>query len=143
VAENYLARAFPTSAVTYQEACTWYGALAFAKLSADASLDTRLITRFDPILTPAGAALIPPRDHVDDRVFGIVPLEIFIHNADQRYLTMGKNLADLQWANTTADGITTEARYWVDDMWMITSLQAQAFRATNMAVYLDRAAKTM
>jgi rhamnogalacturonyl hydrolase YesR len=143
VAENYLARALPTSAIGYQEACTWYGALAFAKLSADQALDGRLITRFDPILTPAGAALIPPRDHVDDRVFGIVPLEIFIQNADQRYLAIGKDLADKQWANTTADGITTEARYWVDDMWMITSLQAQAFRATADPKYLDRAALTM
>jgi len=44
---------------------------------------------------------------------------------------------------TTADGITTEARYWIDDMFMITALQVQAFRATGETKYLDRAALTM
>jgi rhamnogalacturonyl hydrolase YesR len=149
VAKNYLARPLPSGAITYSEACTWYGALAFATLAGatspktDASLDDQLIARFAPILQPAGGALVPARDHVDDRVFGIVPLEIYIHNRDRRYLAMGQGLADLQWASTTPDGIATEARYWVDDMWMITALQAQAFRATAMTVYLDRAAKTM
>jgi rhamnogalacturonyl hydrolase YesR len=143
VVKNYLARPLPTGAVHYAEACTWYGALAFTKLAANAGVDDQLIARFAPILQPAGGALIPARDHVDDRVFGIVPLEIYIHNHDQRYLAMGQGLADLQWAKTTPDGIATEARYWVDDMWMITALQAQAFRATAMTVYLDRAATTM
>jgi len=143
VARNYLARAFPTSAVHYKEACAWYGALAFARVARDTALDTDLVRRFDPLLTAAGAALVPERAHVDDRVFGIVPLEIYVHGGDQRYLAMGKGLADMQWAGATPDGISSEARYWVDDMWMITALQAQAFRATNDAVYLDRAARTM
>ena len=43
---------------------------------------------------------------------------------------MGRDLADRQWAMTSSDGITTEARYWIDDMFMITALQVQAFRAT-------------
>jgi unsaturated rhamnogalacturonyl hydrolase len=142
VVENYLARAV-TSPVRYEEACTWYGSLTFSLLAGDQALDARVIRRFDPILTPAGAAYIGQRDHVDDRVFGIVPLEIYIQNMDARYLTIGQDRADLQWARTTADGITTEARYWVDDMYMITALQAQAFRATGDTKYLDRAATTM
>jgi rhamnogalacturonyl hydrolase YesR len=52
-------------------------------------------------------------------------------------------MADAQWQNPTADGITAEARYWIDDMFMITALQVQAFRATGDAMYLDRAAITM
>jgi rhamnogalacturonyl hydrolase YesR len=143
VAEAYLARPLPASAMHYAEACTWYGALAFARLAGDQSLDHRLVARFEPILTPAAAAIVPARDHVDDRVFGIVPLEIYLHDRDPRALAMGKRLADLQWAGTTADSIASEARYWVDDMWMITALQAQAFRATKDAAYLDRAALAM
>jgi rhamnogalacturonyl hydrolase YesR len=143
VAQNYLARPLGTAALHYAEACTWYGCLTAARLMSAQDLDTQLVSRFDPILTPAGASLIPPRAHVDDRVFGIVPLEIDIHNGDSRYLAIGKDLADKQWLTTTPDGIATEARYWVDDMYMITSLQVQAFRATGHAEYLDRAALTM
>jgi len=129
----------------YAEACTWYGALTTAKLSGDAALEKGLIARFAPILTPAGAAVIPARAHVDDRVFGIVPLEIALHGHDGAlpYLLLGKELADKQWATTTADGLTTEARTWVDDMYMITALQVQTFRATGDARYLDRAAQAM
>jgi len=151
---NYLARPLPTGEMHYAEASTWYGALTTAELIGDAALTKRLIKRFDPILPilpiadagPAPGArspIIPSRAHVDDRVFGIVPLEIYIESKDARYLTIGKDLADRQWATTTPDGITTEARYWVDDMWMITSLQAEAFRATGDAKYRDRAARAM
>ena len=59
------------------------------------------------------------------------------------YLLLGKELADKQWATTTPDGLTTEARFWVDDMYMITALQVQTFRATGDARYLDRAAQAM
>jgi len=58
-------------------------------------------------------------------------------------LELGKSLADKQWEKTTADGITTEARYWIDDMYMIPAVQVQAYRATGNTEYLDRAALTM
>jgi unsaturated rhamnogalacturonyl hydrolase len=147
VARNYLARPLALGTpMHYAEACTWYGALTTAKLLGDAALEASLVARFAPILTPAGAAVIPPRAHVDDRVFGIVPLEIAIHAGPGKsldYLPLGKGLADKQWATTTPDGLTAEARYWVDDMYMITALQVQAFRATGNARYLDRAAQAM
>jgi unsaturated rhamnogalacturonyl hydrolase len=143
VVRNYLGRPLALgSPMHYAEAGTWYGALTTAKLIGDASLETALVARFSPILTPAGASVLPLRAHVDDRVFGIVPLEIAMHVQDKplEYLFLGKELADKQWATTTPDGITTEARYWVDDMYMITALQVQTFRATGDVRYLDRAA---
>jgi unsaturated rhamnogalacturonyl hydrolase len=147
VAENFVARplGYETNSkveVHYAEACTWYGALAVAQLTRDAALKASLIKKFEPLLTTATNA-IPSRQHVDDRVFGIVPLEIYMQTRDPRCLTLGKRLANAQWQTTTADGITTEARYWIDDMFMITALQVQAFRATGGAKYLDRAALTM
>jgi rhamnogalacturonyl hydrolase YesR len=126
----------------YAEACTWYGAMTTAELLRDDALEEALIARFLPILTASGASIIPLRAHVDDRVFGIVPLEIAMHGGARglETLFLGKEMADKQWVTTTPDGLTTEARFWVDDMYMITALQVQSFRATKDSRYLDRAA---
>jgi rhamnogalacturonyl hydrolase YesR len=149
VAENFVARKFgfetdpKRQSVIYPEVCAWYGSLTVADLLHDKDLKTRLIGKFDYLLTPEGSKRISGEPHVDYRVFGTVPLEIFILNHDRRYLDLGKDLADKQWEKTTDDGITTEARYWIDDMFMITAVQVQAYRATGDAKYLDRAAATM
>jgi len=133
--------------IVYQEVCTWYGALTFAQLSGDKDLSAKLIQRFDPLMTPAGAGLIGKDRHVDFTVFGTVPLEIYLqtqtHIKDPKYLDLGKSFADRQWENPTPDGLTSETRFWIDDMYMITTVQVQAFRATGDAKYLDRAALEM
>jgi rhamnogalacturonyl hydrolase YesR len=72
-----------------------------------------------------------------------VPLEIYLQTRDARYLELGKGLADKQWETTTPDGITSEARYWIDDMFMITAVQVQAYRATGDRKYVDRTATAM
>jgi unsaturated rhamnogalacturonyl hydrolase len=149
VAENFVARKFNFETnprhpyVIYPEACTWYGALTLAEQIEDPDLMLRLIKKFDPLLTPEGSKRISPNAHVDFRVFGIVPLEIYMQTKDKRYLEIGLALADKQWENPTEDGITREARYWIDDMFMITAVQVQAYRATNDAKYIDRAALAM
>ena len=99
--------------------------------------------KFDPLFTPEGAKHISPNAHVDFRVFGTVPLEIYMQTKDPRFLDLGRSFADKQWETTTPDGITTEARYWIDDMFMITAVQIQAYRATGDRKYLDRTAKAM
>jgi len=133
--------------IVYQEVCTWYGALTFAQLSGDKGLSTKLIQRFDPLMTPAGAGLIGQDRHVDFSVFGAVPLEIYLQTQtrtkDQKYLDLGKSFADRQWEDPTPDGLTRETRFWIDDMYMITTVQVQAFRATGDSKYLDRAALEM
>ncbi len=145
VAANFAARPFerPKAYIIYPEVCTWYGALTVASLTRDAALQERLVRKFDPLLTPDGAKNISPNAHVDYRVFGAVPLEIYLQTRDPRFLELGKGFADRQWEATTPDGITTEARYWIDDMYMITAVQVQAFRATGDQVYVDRAARAM
>lgn len=40
-------------------------------------------------------------------------------------------------------GYTWQTRFWLDDMFMITTLQAQAYRTTQNPVYIDRAAREM
>lgn len=148
VAENFLTRKYryetvPEKAalgVIYPEVITWYGALTLAQLTKDQALADQLVKKFEPFLSEPGSKHINPSAHVDYRVFGALPLEIFLQNKDPRCKELGLRLADAQWEKTTPDGITAEARYWIDDMYMIPLLQAQAFRATGDAKYLDRAA---
>ena len=132
----------PPSFITYPESVAWYGALTFAQVSNDQDLTTKLIRRFDPLLA-ADAKLVPEPKHVDLTVFGIVPLQIYIETKEQKYLDLGKSIADKQWENPQPDGLTSQTRYWIDDMYMITMVQLQAFRATGDKKYLDRAAQEM
>jgi unsaturated rhamnogalacturonyl hydrolase len=150
VAERYVAspygnfgRTIPPRSITYPETCTWYGALTFASLSGDKDLTARLVRRFEPLMTKEQSSLVPRADHVDHSVFGIVPLQLYIENRDDRYLSMGKAIADTQWMKPRADWLTPQTRMWIDDMYMITSLQTQAYRATRDGTYLERAALEM
>src|SRR6267154_1903013 len=145
VAEHFVTSAHqygPT--IHYSEVATWYGALTFASLTHDDALRTELIHKFEP-LTPGGAeaARIPVRHHVDDSIFGVVPLEIAIQTKDPKFLAMGKAWADRQWENPQPDGLSAETRYWIDDMYMLTILQLEAYRATGDKKYLDRDAVEM
>lgn len=148
LAENWVKRDFEFQSgkrpfLIYPEVCTWYGALNIAKSTKDKDLKTRLTQKFDRFLTADGAKNISPAAHVDYRVIGIVPLEIYLQTKAQRYLEFGQALADKQWDKTTPDGITAEARYWIDDMYMIMAIQMQAYRATGDKKYLERSAATM
>jgi len=154
VAENWAARTFEFEQmvtqggvqkprrqfVIYPEICAWYGSLTVARLTKDKDLTARLVRKFERFLTPEGDAHVSRQAHVDYSVFGTVPLELYIQTKERRYLDFGRGFADRQWDKPTPDGITSEARYWVDDMYMINVVQSQAFRATGDIKYLDRAA---
>jgi rhamnogalacturonyl hydrolase YesR len=128
----------------YAEDSTWMTALQFAGLTKDEELEASLIKHFDPVLTsPGQTAFASIQRHVDHNIFGIVPLEIYMQTKDKKYLAFGQRLADFQWAKTNNDNTTDETRFWIDDMYMITMLQVQAFRATGAEVYLDRATQEM
>ncbi|HWA95418.1 MAG TPA: glycoside hydrolase family 88 protein [Terracidiphilus sp.] len=133
-----------TATIHYSEVVTWYGALTFAQVTHDDALRAELIKRFEPLM-PGGAeaARRPMRHHVDDSVFGVVPLEIAIQTKDPRFLAEGKYWADHQWEDPLPDGFSRETRYWVDDMYMLNMLQLEAYRATGDRMYLDRDAKEM
>ncbi len=147
-------RSTPPKVITYPESCTWYGALTFAKESKDEALKRQLIQRFEPLLGSRDS-LIPVPDHVDYTVFGTVPLELYIQTKDTKYLNIGKRFADKQWGlpegkRATAEsyrfynkGLTWQTRLWIDDMYMITAVQSQAYRATGDRNYIDKAANEM
>ena len=140
--------------IPYFEVCTWYGALDFAKLTNNKSLSQKLEERFQPLFT-TDTSLLPVPDHVDYTVFGTVPLELYIQTKQKKYYELGKSYADTQWGKPAGprvippsytyynDGLTWQTRLWIDDMYMITLVQAQAYRATGDKKYIRRAAKEM
>ena len=129
--------------IIYPEVCTWYGALTYAEATGNKTLETQLQARFQQLLTPEKQSLIPDKEHVDYEIFGVVPLQVSIETKDASARAMGLRFADRQWSKPQPDGLSGQTRYWIDDMYMITILQLEAYRATNDAKYLDRAAKEM
>ena len=143
ISENLLEREVRTNKtgfIVYPEICATFGALRFADATGDTNLEQRLFKRFAMVLLPANQKLIPPPGHVDNSVFGVVPLEIFRLNGDPDFRALGLGLADLQWQNPLTNGLTRETRWWVDDAWMVGSLQIQAYRVTKEAKYADHVA---
>ncbi|MFT3827175.1 MAG: glycoside hydrolase family 88 protein [Chitinophagaceae bacterium] len=147
-------RSTPPKVITYPETCAWYGALLFAKESKNKKLTSQLAERFEPLFGK-DSSMIPVPDHVDYSVFGSVPLELYMQTKDKKYLQLGQGIADKQWGPPEGPrvkpeshdfykkGLTWQTRMWIDDMFMITAVQAQAYRATNDRKYIDRAAKEM
>jgi unsaturated rhamnogalacturonyl hydrolase len=147
-------RPVPPRVITYPETCTWFGALTFAKETDDKKLTSQLAQRFEPLFITRDT-LIPTPDHVDYTVFGAVPLELYMQTKEQRYLNLGKRFADKQWGPPEGPrvkpeshrfyekGLTWQTRLWIDDMFMITAVQSQAYRATGDRIYVDKAAREM
>ena len=140
----------PPSSITYPEVCAWYGALRFAAVTKNKTMQQQLEQRFRPLLY-ADNKLLPRPDHVDHTVFGVLPLVLYGQTRNPVYLDIGKWYADQQWtlpknekpgyAALLDSGYTWQTRMWIDDMFMITAIQAQAYTATGNPLYAERAAK--
>lgn len=144
VVENLLSRdymLYGNKGLHYAEACTAVGALRFAQNTGDKELLDRIISRYQSMLEPEeGNKLITRHSHVDHNVMGIVPLQIYLATGDERYRRFGLTFADTQWDDTLDNGLTSQTRWWIDDMYMVGMLQIQAFRAAGDTKYADRAA---
>jgi len=123
--------------IHYAEACAAFGAARFAGLRHDTILVNRIEKRYRPVFNDS---LLGPPGHVDINVYGILPFELYKHLHSASLLQQGKYLADQQWENPQPDGLTPQTRYWIDDVWMIGSLQIQAYRITGEEKYIERAA---
>ena len=164
----------PRTQITYPDVCVWLGGLWFANATNDKRLLGKLEDRFTPLFS-SEAYLLPKPNHVDNNVFGALPLELFLQTGKEQYKTLGLNYADTQWklpkgwtlegqqnrksdlygAYVDADiyqpeqkmwaetGLTWQTRFWLDDMFMITAIQAQAYRVTKDTSYINRAAREM
>ncbi len=114
----------------YKTACEWYGALAVANLTDSQELLDALVTKFDPFKGDFINAMTGGEAHVDRYIFGMVPLEIYLQTGDESYLSLGTVTADTQQT-------TNQTRGAIDDMFMMTGLQLEAYRATNDAKYIN------
>lgn len=140
--------------IPYFEVCTWYGALTFARETDNKDLLQKLEQRFN-VLTQQEAHLFPDPFHVDFNVFGAMVLELYLQTGKQEYLNIGLPYADKQWNIPEDSALTVSAkeyvnqgyswqtRLWIDDMYMITMIQSQAYKATGDIKYIERAAKEM
>lgn len=143
--------------ITYPDVCAWLAAFWFAKRIKNNELYDRLISRFDPLFTTEKHLqpnLNTTADNkVDYYVFGAIPLEIYSKRKENRYKDLGMKYADGQWtlpSNATQaqkdwhnDGYSWQTRLWIDDMFMITALQSQAYQATGDEKYIERTAREM
>jgi len=149
--------------VQYSLVSLWVNAIECARLEGDKMREAKLVRLFDDFL-PGGAKnrCCSRPYHVDDTIFGAIPYEIYLGNQDARCLKMGNFYADTQWLPPSeitfkerdslprkvqedfwTKGYTPQTRLWIDDMYMITLLQSQAFRATGERKYIERAAREM
>lgn len=104
------------------------------------------------------AKMIPEPLNVDYAVIGIIPLEVYNQTKDERFLKIGMFPADEQFKTLSPEGyarlepaarvwysygLSWHTRFWIDDMYMITALQSQAYLATQNPKYIDRTAREM
>lgn len=144
--------ATPPTQITYPDVCTWLGGMWFAEVTGNDQLFSRFESRFAPLFDRE-AHLLPKANHVDNNVFGSVPLELYLKTKQQKYLDLGLKYANEQWIVPdnarpvekawASKGYSWQTRIWIDDMFMITAVQAQAYRATGDRKYIDRAAREM
>ena len=138
--------------IHYAEVCTWLGALRYAQVANDKELIALLQKRFEPLFTTE-KDYQPIMNHVDLNMFGCLPLEFYLVTKDKRYYDLGMPYADTQWdvpADATPEekayaekGFSWQTRLWIDDMFMITIIQSQAYRVTGNEKYINRAAAEM
>ncbi|MCF0197338.1 MAG: glycoside hydrolase family 88 protein [Bacteroidaceae bacterium] len=141
-----------TKNISYHEVCTWNGAIMYGRAADDAQILQLMRDRFEPFFTTE-SEFLPLKNHVDLNMFGSLPLMLYQVYDDPRYREMGLSYADTQWelpANAKESqkrlarmGYTWQTRMWIDDMYMITIVQAWAYRVTGDRRYIDRAALEM
>lgn len=145
VVENLLSRPFMTTtflrnrgSIHYAEICTAYGALGFADATKNRDLLLRLEKRYRPIVDEKNSAFIPEGFHGDFTVFALVPLELYRLRGDKRFYHLGMRMVDEQWKDPNPeDGLTWQARWWIDDAYMIASVDALATRITGDQTYVN------
>ena len=85
--------------------------------------------------------LIPQGFHGDFTVFALVPFELYRLRGDMRFYMLELKMVDEQWKDPNPeDGLIWQARWWIDDVYMIASVDALATRITGDQTYVYNAA---
>ena len=147
----------PVNQITYPDVCAWLGTLEFAQHTKDTSLIARVYAKTQ-LLLKEEAKLQPLKNHVDNFVFGAVPLAVYQQSGNEELKKLGLQYADEEFKTLTpeeyknlspevrnwyAAGYSWVTRFWMDDMYMITAVQTEAYKVTKNKQYIDRAAYEM
>ena len=147
----------PANQITYPDVCAWLGTLEFAQHTKDTSLVARVYAKTQLLLNEE-AKLQPLKNHVDNFVFGAVPLAVYQQSGNEDLKKLGLQYADEEFKTLTpeeyknlnpevrnwyAAGYSWVTRFWMDDMYMITAVQTEAYKVTKNKQYIDRAANEM
>ena len=175
-------RPFKGDMVPYSVASLWINAMQYARTVGNRELEQRLVKEFEPFYDGGAKAKMRSEPfHVDFTIFGAIPLQVYLLTGDERARKLGMMYAETQWRMPTdeeihrlpkwvwggkeqhilpkdevkkfhSQGYSPQTRLWIDDMYMITVLQTQAYRAMKLCEtnrpwaagkYLDRAAFEM
>ena len=160
---GYCAQGYGRSHLHYSVVSLWLNLIELARIYGDEARVKRLVDAFEPFYGPKKDKLMTVK-HVDFNIVGALPIEIAIATGDARARELGLWYADRQWEKPQTNdivqlwgellpfeermdwwqrGYTDQSRMWIDDMYMITVLQSQAYRLTGDRKYIDRAAKEM
>ncbi len=152
--------------VPYAVVITWINALEYADKTKNSYWKRRLTSLFNQFHTGNRKSMCSKPDHVDFTIFGAIPLAVGRVRGNEELRAFGLSYADKQWSKPNGpedirilksevdmpyearlklfeQGYSPQTRFWIDDMYMITVLQTQAFLSTKDQKYLDRAAKEM
>jgi rhamnogalacturonyl hydrolase YesR len=137
VANFILSKALTTH---YASASSYYGVLLYSELTGNTEMTDSVIAAF-PSAYYNGSQM-PPEGSQDKNAYGILPFELYRQTGDANYLTSALYLADTEFANPRPDGLAEYPKYtrfWIDDTYMIGSLQAQAYKSLGDNIYANRA----
>jgi len=149
--------------IHYATVSLWVNALECARFASDTNLESRLVEAF--ARCRSRPSVMNEMRHVDLSIVGAVPLEVAILTGSAEDAKLGLRYADRQWSEPKdgydwgdrwydpialserhawwEKGYTPETRLWIDDMYMITVLQSQAYRLTGDEKYIERAGREM
>jgi unsaturated rhamnogalacturonyl hydrolase len=124
----------------YASACSYYGVLLYSEVTGNTGLKNSVIDAF-PSTYYTGATM-PPEGSQDKNAYGILPFELYRQTGDANYLTSALYLADKEFENPHSNGLAEYnkyTRFWIDDTYMIGSLQAQAYKSMGNIDYANHA----
>lgn len=146
----------------YAPISLWENTLEFSSIVGDTLLRRQLMDKFEPYCDGDKRRLQPKPNHVDYSIFGALCYEVWMLGGPLKAFALGEYYADRQWGAPNPEslgengnyslagqldflrrGYSPQTRLWIDDMYMITALQTQAWRASGDRKYLDRSAKEM
>jgi unsaturated rhamnogalacturonyl hydrolase len=136
---NYIVSLNLPGTTYYADICAYYGVLVYSELTGNTALKNSIIAKF-PTNYYNGSQM-PPEGSQDKNVYGIYPFELYRQTRDANYLTSAIYLANKEFEKPLSNGLAEPnyTRFWIDDLYMIGSLQAQAYKSTGDINYANHA----